>query len=296
MKKILILSFLVYSLFACSQNKTIISEQPQKIETIYQTNESDIKDLENGWFEVTGSAIIQNISPEEARELAIQNACKKVIEYYSGVLVNSQTLKINAESNNKILIDHFSQIVNLSSQAIILEKEIINEKIVTDKNILKKVVTLKVKVGKQEGKRDPYFNLDAELNKEYFQEGEGLEISITPTKDCYLSIFCLYSNETVSMLLPNEYRKDNFAKANEIFKFPDKNDVFSLSLQLFPDKNEDSETILIIATKQKISFPSFKTLSTYNTFEASLKELMYQLSKIPRNEIEETNLQYYIYR
>ncbi|MBC8527513.1 MAG: DUF4384 domain-containing protein [Candidatus Cloacimonetes bacterium] len=295
-KIILLCSTVLFALFACSQNKNLILERPQNIQIIRQPSEQGIKDLGDNWFEVTASTIIENITPEEAKEKAIKNACKKAIEYYSGILVNSRTLKITSESNNKILIDHFSQLVNLTSQAIILEKEILSESITTDGNVLKKIVTLKVKVSEQKMERDPYFNLDAELNKDYFKEGEKLGLSIIPTKDCYLSIFCLYSNETVAMLLPNEYREDNFAKANKAFKFPDEKDVFSLPLGLLPDKNEDSETIIIIATKGEISFPSFKTFSTYNTFESSLKELMYQLSKIPRNEMEEVNLQYYIYK
>jgi len=296
MKHILVLLLITFFILTCSQNKTIIPDQPHKVKTIYQTDEQEIKDLSNDWFEVTGSAVIENITPEQARELAVQNACKRVIEYYSGVMVNATTLKITSESNNKILIDHFSQLVNLSSEAKILEKEILNERVATYGNIFKKIVTLKVKVGKQKGERDPYFNLKAELNKEYFKEGEELEISILPTKDCYLSIFCLYSNESVGMLFPNEYRENNFVQANEVFKFPDEKDAFSLPVGLLPEKNEDSETLIIIATKQKISFPSFKNLSTYNTYESSLKELMYQLSQISRNEMEEIDLQYYIYK
>jgi len=295
MKNTLILLLLFILLFACSKNKTIIPEQPQKIKTIYQTSDEEIRDLGDGWFEVTDFAIIENITPEKAKDEAIRRACKNVIEYFQGVDVNSRTLDILSESNEKI-VELFSQIVNLSSQAKILEKQIINEEIIPDGNILKKVVTIKVKVGKQKGEKDPYFNLYAELNKDNFKEGEKLGLSIIPTKDCYLSIFCLYSNETVSMLLPNEYRKDNFAQANKVFKLPSEKDVFSLTLELLPDKNEDTETLIIIATKKPISFPSFKNLSTYNTYESSLKELMYQLSQIPRNEVEEVTLQYYIYK
>lgn len=295
MKKILILLFIFISLFACSQNKTIIQNQSPKVESIYQTSEEEIIDLGDGWFEVTASAIIENITPEEAKDEAIKRACKNVIEYYQGVEVNARTLDILSESNERIT-EFFSQIVNFSSKAIILEKQIINEEIITDGNILKKVVTLKVKIGKQKGEKDPYFNLSTELNKTHFQEGEKLELSITPSQDCYLSIFCLYSNETVSILLPNEYKRNNFAETNKVFKLPSEKDVFSLTLGLLPSKNEDTETLIIIATKKPIYFPSFKNLSTYNTYESSLKELMYQLSRIPRSEMEEIVLQYYIYK
>ena len=53
---------------------------------------------------------------------------------------------------------------------------------------------------------------------------------------------------------------------------------------------------MVIATKQKYDFKTFNKLSTYNTYESSLKEIMKQLVKIPRNEIEIEFLQYYIHK
>jgi len=299
MKKTLILIFLLISLFACSQNKTIISEQPQKIETIYQKEKSEIKNLGDDWFEVVGTAIIQNISPEEARELAIQNACKKAIEYYSGVEISGRTLSLQAESNEKILLDNFLQLISQTSQGIILEKKVLNEKIKTEGNILKKVVVLKVKVGQQNGEKDPYFNLTAKLNKDYFKDSENLELSVIPTKDCYLTVFNICSNDSVYIIFPNQYKKDNFVKAGEEFKLPDENDKkigLSFPIYLLPDKDEDTEIIKVIATKKPVMFSSFQTFSAYGTYQSAITELLTQLIEIPRCEIEEFDLEYYIYK
>lgn len=299
MKNILISLLLFISLFACSQNKTIVSEQPQKIETIYQIDEQAIKDLGNGWFEVTGTAIIQNISPEEARELAIQNACQEVIEYYSGVEISGSTISIQAESKGKILLDNFLQLTNQTCKGIILEKMVLDEEIKTDGNILKKVVILNVKVGKQKGEKDPYFNLTANLNRDYFKHGENLELTVIPTKDCYLTVFNICSNDSVYIIFPNQYRKDNFVEAGEVFELPDENDRrvgLSFPVCLLTEKEEDTEIIKIIATKKPVMFPSFQTYSAYGTYQSAFNELLKQLIKIPRDEIEEFDLQYYIYK
>ena len=297
MKKNLILIPLFISLFACSQNKTIIPEQPQKIATIHQTEKSEIKDLGDGWFEVIGTAIIQNISPEEARELAIQNACKKAIEYYSGIEISGRTLTLQAESNEKILLDNFLQLINQTSQGIILEKEVLNEEIKTDGNILNKVVVLKVKVGQQKGEKDPYFNLTANLNREYFKENENLEITVIPTKECYLTVFNICSNDSVYIIFPNQYRKNNCVKAGEVFKLPNENDKkigLSFPVYLLPGRDEDNEIIKVIATKNLIFFQSFRSISAYGTYQSALKDLVKQLMKIPRDEIEEFDLEYFI--
>ena len=297
MNKFLILILILISLFACSQNKTIISEQPQKIETIYQKEKSEIKNLGNDWFEVVGTAIIQNISPEEARELAIQNACKKAIEYYSGVEISGRTLTLQAESNEKILLDNFLQLISQTSQGIILEKKVLNEKIKTEGNILKKVVVLKVKVGQQKGEKDPYFNLYANLNKDYFKENENLELTVIPTKDCYLTVFNICSNDSVYIIFPNQYRKDNFVKAGEVFKLPNENDKkigLSFPVYLLPGKEEDTEIIKVIATQKPILFQSFHSISAYGTYQSAITELLKQLIKISRGEIEEFDLEYFI--
>jgi hypothetical protein len=299
MKKIIILSLSFMLLFACSRNKAIVSEQPQRIEIIYQTSEPKIKDLGNGWFEVTGTAVIQNITPEEARKLAIQDACKKAIECYSGVEVTGRTLLLQAESSERVLQDKFMQLISQTSQGIVLEKEVLNEEIKVEGNTLKKVVVLKVKVGKQKGEKDPYFNLKAELNKEYFKDGENLELAVIPTKDCYLTVFNICSNDSVYIIFPNMHRRDNFVKAGEKFKLPDESDEkigLSFPVHLLPGKEEDTELIKVIATKEPIMFSSFRTFSAYGDYQSALNELVNQLIKIPKSEIEEYDLVYNVYK
>lgn len=287
------------NLFNCSYNKTAVNENAPEILTIYNNAIPEIKNLENGWLEVTGKAFIQNITPEEARERAILDACKKAIEYYSGVEISSRSLDIRAESNGKIILDQFSSLSNQTTKGIILEKEIISEKIDTDGNNLVKIVTLKVKVGKQEGEKDPYFNIEAKLNRSYFQDGDEVELTIKSSKDCFLTILNICSNDSVYIIFPNQYRKDNFLESGEVFNLPDKSDRnlgVSFPVSLLPDKEEDSEMIKILATKKKVNFSSLYSFSSYGTYKSALEDLLQWLIKIPRSEMEEVDLIYYITR
>ena len=52
--------------------------------------------------------------------------------------------------------------------------------------------------------------------------------------------------------------------------------------------------IKVIATKQKIDFSSVYSFSAYGTYQSALNDLQKWLLKIPRNEIEEIDLQYFI--
>jgi hypothetical protein len=215
-----------------------------------------INDLGEGWYEITTSIKVENITPEQAREKAIQRACQLAIEQFAGIEVTGRTSLIQAESNNEITMDHFSKLTNQVSKGIVLEKEILKEvNFAVNEGILKSV-TLKVKVGKQQGKADPYFSIDAGLNKTYFKEGEELLLSVTPSKNCYLTILNIMSDENVSTIFPNNYRKDNFVKANQVFKLPDEKDKslgIKFKVGLLLDKEEDTEIIKILATKEPVN-------------------------------------------
>ncbi|RLD61274.1 MAG: hypothetical protein DRJ01_08185, partial [Bacteroidetes bacterium] len=232
---IVLLVFICISLF---------SQQPQ------------ILDLGNDLYKVIISIPIENITPVQAKEIAIQKACQLAIEQIAGIEVTGRTSLIQAEANNEITIDHFCKLTNQISKGVILEKEILKEENINVNNRIIKQVTVKLKVGKQTGEADPFFSLSANLNKTYFQNDEELILNVTPSKDCYLTILNIMSDKNVSTVFPNQYRKNNFVKANEFFELPNKNDKklgIIFKVQLLTDKSEDTEIIKIIATKEPVT-------------------------------------------
>ncbi|MDP8200914.1 MAG: DUF4384 domain-containing protein [Candidatus Tenebribacter burtonii] len=264
---------------------------------ISNNEQNEFLELGNSWFQVTESVAIENITPEKAKEIAIQKACTKAIEFYSGIEISGRIINIQAENQNQILIDNFSSITQQTAQGIITEKEILKDEIISRENRLLKVVTIKVKVDKQKGEKDSSFQITANLNREYFKDGEEMELSVNSSKDCYLTILNICSNDSVYVIFPNEYRNDNFIKSGKLFQLPnsyDKKLGLYFPVNLLPNKNEDLEMIKVIATKQKIDFSSIYSFSAYGTYQSALNDLQKWLLKIPRNEIEEVDLQYFI--
>lgn len=257
-----------------------------------------ISDLGEGWYEVTTSVRVENITPKQAEEEAIQRACQLAIEQFAGIEITGRTTLVETESNDKITMEHFSKLSNQVSHGIILEKEIIEKKaelewFSEEVTVLTQIVRLKVKVGKQPGEADPYFSIDANLNKTYFQEGEELILNVIPSKDCYLTILNIMSDENVSTIFPNNYRKDNFVKANQIFKLPDEKDKSSgikFKVGLLPDKEEDTEIIKILATKEPVN------IQINSDYKTALESLHNWLISIPQDQIVEFDLQYFIYK
>ena len=252
-----------------------------------------VKELGNDWFEVKSSAIIENITPDEAKDIAINKAYNAAIEYYNGVEVSGRNVYIHVEDNEQIKVDHQSKLVKQMSIGIILEKELINETSEIIENRIYKIVTMKLRVGKQQGESDPNFNVQAELNKDYFKEGESLELSIIPSIDCYLIIINIMSDENVVTIFPNEFRKDNFVKANQKFILPNEEDKLngiSFELGLLPESIEDTEFIKIIASKKPINF------SVNSNYKSAFESLQNWLVTIPLSEIAEVDLTYVIYK
>ena len=273
MNKIILIVFLIFA------GIPLFSLLPQTI------------DLGNDYYQVTISIPIENITPEQAKEIAIQRACQMAIEQFSGIEVTGRITQIQAESNDQITMDHFSKLTNQISNGIILEKEIIEEVNINENNRTYKQVTVKLKVGKQQGEADPFFSLSANLNKSYYQNDEELIINVTPSKDCYLTIINIMSDENVATVFPNKYRNGDLVKANELFELPNENDKklgIKFKVHLLPDKTEDTEIIKIIATKEPVS------ININSDFNTAFEALQNWLVTIPRDQIEEVDLQYFI--
>ena len=297
-QKISILSalFLLMILFtSCTNSKLVTNNDNINITSNIEQNE--FIELGDGWFQITESVTIENISPEKAKEIAIEKACKKSIEFYSGIEISGRVLGIQAENQDEILLDNFSSITQQTSKGIITKKELLKDETISNGNQLLKVITIKVKVENQESEKDPTFQISANLNREYFQNGEELELTVNSSKDCYLTILNVCSNDSVYVLFPNNYRKDNFIKSGEVFNLPNSDDKrigLYFPVNLLTNKNEDLELIKVIATKEKIDFSSVYSFSAYGTYKTALRDLQNWLLKIPRNEIEEIDLQYFI--
>lgn len=255
-----------------------------------------IERIGNNRYRVTVSERIIRMTPEEAEREAINKARQKAVEFNSGVEVSSRLINFDAEMGASEVRQYFSNITTIMSQGFIVDQKIIENRrdIVGDDLVVR--VTAELEVGVQEGRRDPYFNLNAELNQNTFREGERLVITIVPSQDCYITIINIYSNETTSLIFPNIARDDNFAPANRPYQIPSETDRFSFPLHLLPGKESDVESLLIIATKQRYNFPSFTKLSEYNSYESNLTEIMSQLAKIPRNEMEIEFLEYGVFK
>lgn len=270
------------------------SSQHYKVQTVNQkSNLNTFQEIKKNHFLITESVQIANISPEDAKKNAINNACKKALEF-GGISFSSST--IDYESNAQIGLDNFASISNQTSRGIILSKELISENTKVVNNTVFKIVTMKIQIAQQAGKHDPNFAIDADLNRDNFKDGEEIKMQITPSSDCYLYIFNICADEKVYMIFPNVFLKNNRVAANKKFVLPNqksKNLGINFTVQLAGNQTKTSEIIKIVATKNIYNFPKDK-LGEFQTYESALENLQKWMLKIPLEEMTEVDLHYFI--
>jgi len=256
-----------------------------------------IIELGDGWYKTSAwVSIHDDMTMGQAREKAKVKALKNIVEYYCGVEVSSTSLSIVAESNLQIGIDHFSQITNTMSQGLILKKEIIEarQSLYNDESIY--TVTLKAKTGKIAGERDPLFKIEANLNREQYQSGDDMVIDISSTKDCFIFVFNILSDESVISLLPNQYLKNNFIQKGSSIRLPPEEGIITrFRVGLAEDKSSSSELIMVIGIKAKEDMIAKDFEMAVGNYNLALNEIMEFVLRFHRDQIEQVNLHYTIH-
>lgn len=251
------------------------------------------------WVTVEGIALMEDSSEEEARNRALEDAMHKAVGQVVGSNISVETILVNLRLSGSI--------VGVIPYGRVVDKEIIEEGV---EPILKKGqavsslryrVRMRASVAEETTGTDPYFRVDASLNRSSFNDGDEMLITIKPTKDCYVSVFIILENEKVIRLIPSRLKENNFLKANQTFSFPDEDDKTSgikLRVHMPEEKDAVTEIIYILALEQplKSNAAGFQEgiYGIYNGETAFMKDLIKKIVAIPPGKRAEKLMQYQI--
>jgi len=208
------------------------------------------------WVTCTGEALVQNISNEEAQIIAKRKARLNAIEKVCGVQIQAESLvrdfMLAGDFIHSIAYGHVIQEKDLQWQI-----ETISPDNPSDPPVIKLKLTMQAQVKPVNEKPDPSFKVNLHLNRKSFDSGDEVIFTITPSKDCYITIINLASNDSVYVLYPNTYHHENFIQADKSFRFPttgDRESGFHIRVSALPRHKEDTEIVKIIATKERVDF------------------------------------------
>ena len=217
-----------------------------------------------GWVKVTGEYYQgPNMTIEEAKRRALEKAKRNAIEQAFGVAISAQTLQLRSETQQDFH-ESFTELSRATVYGRIVEQEELNWESETlqlspGEFITRYRVTLRAKVKKEVGEPDPNFKVSLKLNdgKVTFLEGDEMILHITPTKDCYITVFNVLSDNTVLVLFPPQGHTQQVAPGRKKFSIPsetERHQGMHFRVGLLPGKTQDTEYVWVVATKDDIPF------------------------------------------
>jgi hypothetical protein len=125
------------------------------------------------------------------------------------------------------------------------------------------------------------------LGKEVFREGDEINIRFSSTVDSYVTVFNIIEDGTVTMLLPNRFRKDTFVKAGTSLVFPmalERQRGLVMRAHLPSDKVSTRESVKVVATQRPVDLArgdfSEAVLEDYNPDSEGIRRLLATLEDL----------------
>jgi hypothetical protein len=104
------------------------------------------------------------------------------------------------------------------------------------------------------GESDPGFRLQLSLDRASYRESEPMTLKVIASRDCYVTIFNLYANDSLSVIFPNSLVQDNFVAKGDTLILPPPRSVWRIAPTLLEGHVSDHEALLTVATKEPIPF------------------------------------------
>ncbi len=237
------------------------------------------------WVETEGAATVANITPEEAKALALGRARLAAIENISVIKVAGATLV-----SDSVIASDFIQA--LSAGYVVEESVVgwtheITQKKKEDAPLMAYTVKLKSCVASS-GAEDAFFKVKASLDRPVYQSGDEAQIRVACSKDCFLSIFNLRADGQVRVLLPNDYEDSNGLKAGAEDSFPKKG--IALEMRVLDGHKKNIEAFIVVATKERWKGASLLNRGKGN--DLSMKDFYNALLALPADARAEEILIY----
>ncbi len=214
------------------------------------------------WVAATGEAYMSEMdTPKEVMDRAEKDAGDKAVKEAEGEFVRSNTLV----SNNQLAED----LVYASARGKIEKIEIIKKGWDKDDRNLYRV-RLKALVAPL--KKEQGISVKLALSKSVLKEGDDVKLSYEADRDCYIYVFSVAADGSVTLLLPNSAEQDNKIDADQAYEFPGKDSpIKHLKAMFLPDYRGNSarESITVIATVNKEDIIALGFQEGFKVYDAS---------------------------
>jgi len=245
------------------------------------------------WVEATGEVYqseIETLKEVEAR--AKNDAESKAVSKALGTFIKAHAIV----SNSMIVED----LVFASVRGKIKDVQVIEKGWDKNQHELYRI-RIKALVEPVYPEKGQGIELAASLSRTNLKEGGLVKLYYETNADCYIYIFSVAADGSVTLLLPNSITKDNSVLAHRAYEFPPEGSAIHLKAGILSENRKRivEEKVKVIATRKKeellaLSFQEgmFKVYDTSST--GMISDLIKQLNKLDPSEWAETTVVYTI--
>jgi len=202
--------------------------------------------------EAIGECVIANITPEEARLKAIENAKQEALRKAGVPEIINLTNILDTESSDEEFRQAFYELSSSEISGVISEFEVLQEQsYVANNGQLIKMIVISAHVKKISIKGDPEYAFSVTGIKRYYRNNEIFEFTITASRNSYARVFLIEEGNKVTMVYPNLYEQAELIPANQNRTFPINN---AIEYSFFTEKNKEINNLIFVLTKQEIPF------------------------------------------
>lgn len=247
------------------------------------------------WVEAEGVvAMGQETTLEAAQRGSLDAARRAALEQAVGTFVRGSSVVRNFQ-----LAD---DLIHTVVRGVIVEEKILRRGVVESKDDQGALyqTRIKAKVKGIPAERRGDFSVAARLNRTQFNEGDEVEMRITPTQDAYLYVFNVAPDEHITVLAPNSFEPETPLRASKEYVFPSEtllSKKVKLKTWLLPGTTKSSEKIKIVVTRQPVALLKGRVAESvfmeYKPAETALMvELMRALGALDPADWAEATLPY----
>lgn len=197
------------------------------------------------WIEARGEAVLGDTdTPRDIRERAKRAAELAAVEQAVGSFINSHTIV----SNSQVADDLIYASVRGRAEKVEVISEGWDEK---DRNLF--IVRIKALIAPVYQNKEEGLQVSAHLSRSELREGDEVKLYYKTNADCYVYIFSLAADGSVTLLVPSTFVSDNKATAGKVYEFPAEGSRLHLRAMFLPGFIEPDarEKIKVIATRRQ---------------------------------------------
>jgi hypothetical protein len=201
---------------------------------------------------VSGQVLIANITPEQARERAIDMAKAEALRQAGAEeWVQSFDFLQKREENNKFE-EFFHSLTSVQSMGSVVDWKVINEnKRLNESGTLLYEVSLDATVRLYKTRPDPEFQMTVKGIHPVYRHEENMNFEVMPGKDGFLKIFLMDDARAVSVVYPNEHEPSVQMFGKTTRTFPQSP---HFNYEVFTNKNEETNYLFFVYTRKDLPY------------------------------------------